>query len=179
MPFSETALRPWIAVTLRSHARHVASFRFVTDTGAGAGTARQFYDQLMPSASWTAIEIHEPYRARFRLDELYDTVLIADARDLEPWPKADLCLMADVAEHMKPDEAVAVWDKARAASRWLVLTMPVVPYPQGEAFGNPHEAHLHDWDVPSVLESFGGILAHSDHLPGLAAGAFVARGMLP
>ena len=177
MPWSETALRPWILRELAARGP-AAEFTRVVDAGAGAGTAREFYTPAMPDAQWTGIEIHEPYATRFPLRDINDDLILADIRTLGPYPQADLWLLADVLEHMEPGDAVTVWQRAREAARWLVLSLPVLPYPQGPEFGNPHEAHVHDWDVGSVLGTFTGIVACALPPSGLAAGAFIAEGLL-
>ena len=178
MPWSETARRPWILSQLRTR-RDLATLPSVVDVGAGAGTARKFYGPSMPAAEWTAIEIWEPYVARFGLDRAYDRVITADARGLDPLPAAGLYLFGDVMEHMPMADAVKVWDRARTVCPLLVLTLPVHPYPQGECEGTPHEAHVAQWTVAGVLDRFAGIVAHTGppaSPPGLTAGAFIAEG---
>jgi hypothetical protein len=152
--------------------------RHIVDVGAGAGTARDFYGPEFPGARWTAIEIWEPYVAMFGLDARYDSVVVADVREAD-LPSADLYLLGDVLEHMSAGDALRVWGRAGLAAPWLVLSLPVLPYPQGPEFGNPHEAHLHQWDMSSVLASFPGIVdCTGPQAPGSTVGAFIARGAL-
>jgi hypothetical protein len=151
------------------------------DAGAGAGTWHTFLSPFLPNAVWwTAIEIWEPYVERFHLDERYDEVLVRDVRDPEPLPEADLYLFGDVLEHMSPLDAVQTWNRAREAASWLVLSIPVLPCPQGPFEGNIHEIHQADWDMAGVLEKFPGIVAHVGPPavpPGAVAGAFIAEGL--
>ncbi len=178
MPWSETARRPWILSQLRARC-DLAALPSVVDVGAGAGTARTFYGPSMPAARWTAVEIWEPYVARFGLGRAYDQVITADIRTLDPLPAAGLYLFGDVMEHMPMQDAVKVWDRARAVCPLLVLTLPVKPYPQGECEGNPHEAHLAQWSTTEVLDWFAGITTFTGPPvtpPGLTAGAFIAEG---
>ena len=178
MPWSETARRPWVLSRLRACC-DLAALPSVVDVGAGAGTARTFYGPSMPAARWTAIEIWEPYVARFGLDRAYNQVITADVRTLDPLPEAELYLFGDVMEHMPMADAVKVWGRARTVCPLLVLTLPVHPYPQGECEGNPHEAHVAQWTVADVLASFAGIVAFTGppaSPPGLTAGAFIAEG---
>jgi hypothetical protein len=173
VPWSDGSLRHWIAASLA--ARPPSS---VVDVGAGAGAARDYY--RFPGARWTAVEIWEPYVPRFRLRERYDEVIVADARVLDPLPPADLYLLCDVLEHMPAADAVRLWDRARAVARVLVISLPVLDYPQGEDEGNPHEAHVHQWDEESVRESFAGITDwHGPLTPGSKVGAFIAAGLAP
>lgn len=173
MPYSDRSLRPWIASRLRDLGVMTDS---VVDVGAGAGTARGFYGRLFPGARWTAIEVWEPYVTEFRLEDRYDRVIAADVRHIE-FPAAGLVLFGDVLEHMPADDAVRVWDRARAVSSWLVIGVPVLDYPQGEVCGNPYEAHQHQWTTESVLASFAGITDHAGPLPGSTVGAFIAQGL--
>lgn len=174
MPYSDGTLRPWIAEHLAG--KPVMS---VADVGAGAGTARDFYD--FPGARWTAIEIWPAYVTRFGLRERYDEVIVTDVRELDPLPEADLYLFGDVLEHMPEADALALWGRARKAARWLVISLPVLPYPQGPEFGNPHEEHVAQWTFASVLDSFAGIRSAAgprpDLAPGTTVGAFVAEGL--
>jgi hypothetical protein len=173
MPHSDPALRPWVADTLIGLGVAPAT---VVDVGAGAGDWLTYLGQVFPAAAWTAVEIWEPYVQRFGLAARYDKVVIDDVRD---WPMehADLYLFGDVLEHLAADDAVQVWDRARAHARWLVINLPVLPYPQGPTDGNPHEAHLHQWDMESVLANFAGITDCHGPVPGgSTVGAFIARG---
>ena len=41
----------------------------------------------------------------------------------------------------------------------ILISVPIVDSPQGEVDGNPHEAHLHQWDaddMDQVLAGLGG-----------------------
>ena len=104
-------------------------------------------------------------------------MILGDLRDTS-LPRADLYIFGDVLEHMPAPDAVRTWDRARAAASWLVINLPVRRYEQGALHGNPHETHVHHWDVPSVLESFGGITASHSGFPGEGSvvGAFIAEG---
>ena len=172
MPYSDASLRPWILDRLQK-ASAVGPVKTVIDVGAGGGSARDFFQPHFAGSHWTAVEIWRPYIPRFLLAERYDAVIAADIRAL-PLPEADLYIFGDVMEHMAAGDAVAVWDRARLAARWLVLSLPVTCYPQGESEGNPFEAHLHHWSESEVLDSFAGITGHRC---GPVVGAFVAEGL--
>lgn len=150
----------------------------VLDVGAGAGRwARLLRGDLVPSW-WTGLEIHDPYVARFKLGDLYDDVVVGDVRDDPPALRRewDLVILGDVLEHMTRDEAVDVYDRLRARTRWLVVSLPIVEWPQGEVDGNPHEAHLHHWGHGEVLLTLGGIEEWQD---GTNVGVYLARGGRP
>lgn len=129
----------------------------VLDIGPGVGT----YAKLLRGPAVdrvTGIEVHAPYVETYRLREYYDEIVVADARRAS-FPDCDVVILGDVAEHMTEPEALAVWDKAaHAARRAVFLSIPVVPYPQGEIEGNHHETHVvDDWDHDKVMAAFPGI----------------------
>jgi hypothetical protein len=175
MPSSDVRLRPWILSQLRERT-DLASIRSVLDIGAGDGGALDFYGPHMPAARWMALEIWEPYDAMFGLSRRYDQVIIGDAREAS-LPESDLCILGDVLEHMPAPDAVALWERARAASQLLVIGLPVEHLPQGAVYGNPWEAHVADWDIASVLAAFPGIVAHHGQVEDSAVGAFIAEGL--
>ncbi|WP_347177255.1 glycosyltransferase [Parafrankia sp. EAN1pec] len=87
-------------------------------------------------------------------------VLVADVRTLA-LPAADMVILGDVLEHMASSEAVDLWGRARAAARRGVLaSLPVVPYPQGLAEGNPFEAHVEEWSDARAQAVLPGVVAH-------------------
>ena len=134
--------------------------RRVIDVGVGAGTYAQFLKPSMPNTHWSGIEAYQPYITHFQLDKLYDLVVTADARYVD-WKKigdADLIIFGDIVEHMTRDEAVSMVGDALNHARFVMLSMPVVFYPQDEAHGNPFERHIvDDWDHGSILKCFPGI----------------------
>ena len=73
---------------------------------------------------------------------------------------------------------MALWDRARLVSSWLVINLPVRRYEQGPLFGNPHEVHVCHWDMESVLERFGGIVSSNEGEPPSVVGAFIGRGLV-
>ena len=72
----------------------------------------------------------------------------------------DCVIFGDVLEHVERDDAVALLLRAEAARAWNILvSVTMVDSPQGEVDGNPHEAHLHQWDaddMDAVLAGLGG-----------------------
>jgi hypothetical protein len=173
MPLSDDRHRPWVLRELEKAAGDLARIGSAVDAGAGFGGWREFCGPWMPGCRWTAVEIWEPYSERFLHQYRYAQVVVADLRDLDPFPAADVVFFGDVLEHMPAADAVAVWDRARRSAWRLVLGIPVVPYPQGEAEGNPHEAHVSTWSPELVLASFAGIGAYQCNE---VTGAFIAEG---
>ena len=174
MPISAPACRRWVLGQLQEREAAGVPFKGIVDVGAGMGIVKHFYGPWFPAAAWLAIEIWEPYVHRFALDVTYGgNVLVGDVRQVA-LPQADVYFFGDVLEHMPAEDAVAVWDRARALSRWLVWNGPVTYYPQGSYDGNPHEEHVFHWSPELVLASFAGIEAQAYSGP---VGAFIARGL--
>jgi hypothetical protein len=66
-------------------------------------------------------------------------------------------ILCDVLEHMVLSHALAVWAAARAHARHVVLSIPIVEYPQGAHLGNEHEAHLQVWKHETVMQLLAGV----------------------
>ena len=174
MPMSDPSHRPFVLEQLRAaFGGDLNTVTSVIDVGAGFGGWREFLGPWLPRSRWTAIEIWEPYVDRFLLRYRYQDVLVADVRDLDPFPAADLIIFGDVLEHMPAHDARLVWDRARAVAHRLVIGIPVRPYPQGECEGNPYEAHITDWNHGTVENWFPGIYAAQCNTD---TGAFLAEG---
>ena len=60
---------------------------------------------------------------------------------------------------MPRQDAVDLLTRIEAAGAWHILvSVPIVDSPQGTVDGNPHEAHLHQWDqddMDQVLADLG------------------------
>ena len=131
----------------------------VVDIGVGEGT----YAKLMRDkrARWTAVEAWEPYVDQFGLNNLYDEVVVADARHLN-WPafRADLVITGDVLEHMTRDDATALLRRIRQGATNLIVSVPVLHLPQGAVNGNPYERHVDHWTATQMrteLEQYGTV----------------------
>jgi hypothetical protein len=101
----------------------------------------------------------------------YNRIEIGDVRksesliaELQP----DVVFAFDVIEHMVRDEGIAVLAMlARHSRREALVSVPIVPYPQGPIHGNPYEEHKHDWTVDEVQAAGGSLLSK-----GIATGLF-------
>lgn len=129
----------------------------VLDIGAGAGTYSDLLRPLLPRATFTGVEIFEPYVGRFNLRRKYDNLILGDALTLD-FEQHDLVILGDVLEHVEYDQALELWDKVRRlAKRAVLLSLPIVVYEQGCVGGNEHEAHLYHWKHNELLETLPGI----------------------
>lgn len=151
MPGSSPAGKTWITERLGSEKPER-----VLDIGPGCGTyARRFREQWA-GAHWTAVEAWEPYVERYGLREWYDNVIIDDARTWVPDGRYDIAFLGDVLEHMTPEEASTLLDRMRAIGEVVVVSLPIVHYPQGALGGNPYEVHVEeDWTHEKVCALLG------------------------
>lgn len=126
--------------------------RTVIDVGAGSGTyAHAVRARSAWKGRWSAVEAWEPYVSRFDLQELYDTVVVADARRLvAPFYRADLVIAGDVLEHMTRADAVRLLRKIRTHAANLIVSVPVLHLDQGAVYGNPHEEHVDHWTADQM-----------------------------
>lgn len=141
----------------------------VLDIGVGSGTYFNRYGNTLlakPKANWLGIEIWEPYIAKYGLQSKYDQILKQDARIFAqeagktctvPY---DICFVGDVAEHMTKEEAVEMIKALSLFCKCIIMSIPIIHYPQGEYDGNPYEAHVKDdWSHKEVIETFGDLIA--------------------
>lgn len=125
----------------------------VLDVGPGRGT----YARVLAGTGVTidAVEIFEPYLRRYDLPSLYRTVAVADVREWDSFDY-DLVIFGDVLEHVSEADMVAVFERARTQARHVLVSVPVIHYPQGESHGNPHEEHVQEHITPELLHRLFG-----------------------
>lgn len=143
------------------------SVNAVLDIGAGSGTYRKLFskNRLSPDANWTAIEAWAPYIKDFNLENLYNRVILEDARkcDINNLGKFDITFMGDVLEHLTKEEAVQLVESVMQVSKFAVISIPIIHWPQGEYHGNPFEVHIKDdWSDAEVKETFSKYITKSN-----------------
>lgn len=123
----------------------------IIDIGPGSGTYFKLFDGAH-NAYWVGVEIWAPYIEQFSLRRLYHHVVVADARYLhwEALPRPDLIILGDVLEHMPYEDAVLLLDRAVSLSKFVVVSLPIIDYPQGAHEGNEYETHVTTWSKESV-----------------------------
>jgi hypothetical protein len=161
MPTSDAEGKDWSLARFKRHQPNT-----VTDIGPGEGTYARLFRPEHEGVWWTAVEIHRPYISRFKLKStktrrMYDEIHVEDVRDSDDHLfHRDLVIAGDVLEHMPREDAVALLHRIEQAGAWNILaSLPIVDSQQGEVDGNPHEAHVHQWDakdMDGVLASLGG-----------------------
>lgn len=143
----------------------------VLDVGAGAGYYGSAIRKACPSVTvLDAVEVFPYYRERYSLDELYDTVTIADVRHIMEFPY-DLVILGDVIEHLPRADAIRLWSDISASARYAYIAMPIGSCSQegkdiedfetGTCFTNAHEAHVEpESTTEEILHIFPGIFRH-------------------
>lgn len=134
----------------------------ILDLGAGSGTYPRLFQHSALDRQrclWHGVEIWAPYVERFGLRELYDTLWIADIRDQHgplselTAQRYDLALVGDVLEHISLPDATRLFHWLGGFCARLILSIPIVYYPQEESEGNPYERHVvDDWSHDKILD---------------------------
>ncbi|SES03519.1 class I SAM-dependent methyltransferase [Streptomyces qinglanensis] len=161
MPTSDAEGKDWSLARFEQHLPDT-----VCDVGPGEGTYAKLFRPVHKGVWWTAVEIHKPYVAKYKLKStktrtMYDEIHTEDVRDSAGHLfHRDLVILGDVLEHMPREDAVALLERIEAAGAWHILaSVPIVDSQQGTVDGNPHEAHVHQWDpddMDTVLAQLGG-----------------------
>jgi len=167
MPGSDPENRDWVLEQVLK-----IQPKSIIDVGAGGGTYSDLLRKHLPDTQLIAIEIYGKNIEQFKLEELYDEVIYADARLLNSFT-ADLVIFGDVLEHMTQVEAINVWDVARHSAKWGIISMPIVHYAQGEIDGNIYETHVvDDWNNLRIFACFEDIV---EAKIGKVTGAYLAK----
>ena len=147
MPFSSESGKNYIR-NLVSTIKHDK----ILDIGCGSGT----YAKMFPDSDLTGIEVWGPYISQYGLSDLYDKLIVEDAREWIPDDQYDLAIAGDVLEHMTVDEAVELLNKLKQCAKNVLISIPIGHYPQDEYEGNPYERHIKDdWSDDEVRQYFG------------------------
>lgn len=170
MPYSADENREWIT-------SYINTDDVILDVGAGAGI---WADLLKDTAKQIdAVEIFEPYIDRFNLKNKYSHIYLGDFRTLDiPFGKYSIIILGDVLEHFEYEDALKVWHKARllvGASGFVLMSTPIIEWPQGEVDGNIHETHLTFFKM-NDLKKLPGVIKYQE---GLQIGSVLALGTAP
>jgi len=138
----------------------------ILDIGAGSGTYYRLITDagIAKNVEWIAIEAWKPYIEKFNLRSKYSKVINEDVRkiDWKSFRNIDVAIAGDVLEHMTKDEALEVVDHLLNISKTVIISIPVVHYPQDAVEGNPFEVHVKDdWSHQEVLDTWGTFIKTS------------------
>jgi len=147
---------------------HFSKKSRILDVGPGAGK----YSDLLPGYSLDCVEVHEPYVARFNLQEKYHQIFICHISDfpLEEY-QYDLVIFGDILEHLSIHEAQDILRRVHATGARSFIAVPYL-YEQESIDGNYDETHLQPSLTPELmLERYPDIhLFHRDKDYGLYTG---------
>lgn len=115
---------------------------------------------------------------KYKLNERYSSVVGCDARTLD-WKtlgRYDVALAGDVLEHMTNEEAVTLVDGILTFCNTLIISIPVIHYPQGPYEGNPYEEHVKDdWTHEEMMTTWSKEIYHEWHHPMADIGVYWLR----
>jgi predicted TPR repeat methyltransferase len=127
----------------------------ILDIGAGSGTYFRLLSHIK-NFNWNAVEVWKPYIDKHNLCSMYHSVYNTNIKEFE-WNKDyDLTIAGDILEHLSKEDAVSVVDKILTHSKFLLVSIPIVHYPQEEINNNPYELHVKDdWSHIEMEQTFG------------------------
>ena len=138
----------------------------VLDLGVGKGTYSRLFrkhSSKLSNAHWIGVEAWEPYINEFNLRSRYHEIINKDIRllDYDSFKPIDVTFAGDVLEHITKEEAINVVDKVLSICPRLVISIPIIHYPQDALNGNHYEIHVKDdWSHKEILETFPQIKKH-------------------
>lgn len=111
------------------------------------------------AVEWVAVEIFEPYLNSFKLYNKYNQIYISDIYDVswEELGKFSVIILGDVIEHMQESRGREVIKRAADHADWVIMSLPIIEYPQGISYGNVHETHIEQYSphkVKSLLADY-------------------------
>jgi predicted TPR repeat methyltransferase len=148
----------------------------VLDIGPGQGT----YASLCktPGEYWIGIEAWAPYIEQFSLNDLYESVIVADVRhlNLDTLPRTpDLVIMGDVLEHMKKQEAKDVIKDMLERYGKVIISVPLKHLDQGAWEGNWFETHIDHWHHEEMLQYLKGLGVSAEFKTGKVLGYYLCE----
>lgn len=133
----------------------------VLDLGVGQGTYKKLFGRPgtpLQNSRWVGLEVWKPFIKKYDLEKKYDILINEDIRhfDYKTLNYVDIAFAGDVLEHMTKEESIVVVDKVLEISPKLIISIPVVYYPQDEYEDNPYEVHVKDdWSDEEMKDTFG------------------------
>lgn len=146
------------------------NIRRILDVGVGSGTYIGLIKEqngLCKDATWVGVEVWQPYVEKYQLTARYNQIISQDVRQID-WNalgQFDVAIAGDILEHMTKAEAVKLVDDILSVADTLLISIPVIHYPQGPHEGNPYEEHIKpDWSHAEMMDTWTkNIVAHWVH----------------
>lgn len=136
----------------------------VLDVGPGSGNYSdllhnrgeyEFYPgAALPNIEMVAVEIFPNYIDFFNLHSKYSSIIISDIYDVN-WEELgwfDVVIFGDVLEHMEESRGREVIAKAVKYAGAVIISLPIIDYPQGSSYGNEHEAHIEQYTPERIRD---------------------------
>jgi len=155
MPESDPLVRRPAIELITSHADRLT--KPILDIGVGNGFYGRTLKTIYQNAEIYGIEIWPAYLTPAQL-AWYKAIVFVNALHFDYSlfkDKLSLLIAADVVEHFKKTEAIALMETWKQIVPWIVITLPIQRFEQGSYMGNVHEAHLHHWSVFEVEHDLG------------------------
>jgi predicted TPR repeat methyltransferase len=136
------------------------TFNRVLDLGVGKGTYHKLFHKTntkLSSSSWVGVEAWQPYIDKFNLTAMYDKIINQDIRsiDYKSIGPFDITFAGDVLEHVSKEEAVKIVDDVLSVCPYMIISIPIIHYPQDAYEGNHYEIHVKDdWSHREMMETF-------------------------
>ena len=134
MPVSHNILKSDIRVYFE---KNVSIDSKILDIGAGVGT----YSKLLRNLGYRmdCMEVWLPYVVEYRLNELYDNVIIGDVMNYDI-SNYDVIIIGDVLEHLSIADALLLMERIESNGQMCLVAVPY-KMEQGEYEGNKYEIH--------------------------------------
>ena len=161
MPFSSHSNRAPVLELLKQF-----NAKIIFDIGIGYGEFGPLIKKNIPDATVYGLEIFGPYLEKVQ-HEYYAAIFLDDMRafDYSLFP-CDAVILIDSLEHIDRIEGMALLNKLEKMFPLIILSLPIVDYPQGPFFENEHEAHKTQWKQ-NELEGLGYTMKFTDRQIGV------------
>lgn len=139
------------------------------DIGMGYGNIGTMAKAIVPDIELNGVDVFMPYLVdEHSQAKNYKRIIVSDVRDLigKLWD-VDMVTAFDVIEHMPREDGEKVIKYLTSiANMSLLVTCPIIDYPQEPVFGNEAERHLAQWKVEE-MEALGAKTLFKGQICGL------------
>jgi len=144
----------------------------ILDVGMGWGNFGKLIKEAFPNKkiNLTGVEVWPKYK-NWQWN-FYDNVIISDINQcLTSLKYFDVILALDVIEHFTRDQGVKLIKELKKKTKNLLVSVPIIDFPQGAYEGNPYETHRYQWKTHEMLT-----LGAESLLNGQVIGVFKFKG---